>query len=80
MSSQPPNTHDWNAIVARYARTTGVDLTPQTVDELATHLEDLYLAALGRGANERDARRETVFELGWVDEDGSGVVWREDLA
>lgn len=45
-------------MVARHARTAGIDLSPQTIDELATHLEDLYLAARDRGASDRAAREE----------------------
>ena len=43
---------DWTSVVARHARAAGVELSSQTIDELATHLEDIYLAArarLGRG-------------------------------
>ena len=48
----PPNERsDWSAIVARHARAAGIDLSPSTVDELAAHLEDLYLAAVQRGAD-----------------------------
>jgi putative ABC transport system permease protein len=50
--------HDWTKIVATYARAAGVDLEPQTIDELAAHLEDLYLAARDRGADDGVAVRE----------------------
>ena len=49
---------NWTAVVLRYARAAGIELSPQTIDELATHLEDLYLAARDRGANEHAAREE----------------------
>lgn len=48
MAAPSPN-QDWTTMVARYARAAGIDLSPQTIDELATHLEDLYLAARDRG-------------------------------
>ena len=48
---------DWRATVVREARATGAaDLDDHTVEELATHLEDLYQAALARGASEDEAR------------------------
>ena len=53
----------WHALVARYARSAGIDLSPQTVDELAAHLEDLYLAARDRGADHHAARQEAIQEL-----------------
>ena len=53
----------WPALVARYARSAGIDLSPQTVDELAAHLEDLYLAARDRGADHHAARQEAIQEL-----------------
>ncbi|HQX81059.1 MAG TPA: ABC transporter permease [Vicinamibacterales bacterium] len=57
MTPPPPN-HDWTSMVARYARTAGIDLSPQTIDELATHLEDLYLAARERGEDDATAREQ----------------------
>src|SRR5687768_1356532 len=53
----------WTAVVARYARTAGISLSPQTIDELAAHLEDLYLAARERGADDYTARQEATQEL-----------------
>ena len=41
---QPPRS--WQDVIARQARTAGVDLAPATIDELAAHLEDAYVAAL----------------------------------
>jgi putative ABC transport system permease protein len=58
MGAASPHEQDWTSVVARYARAVGVDLSPQTIDELATHLEDLYLAARERGADEVAARQE----------------------
>lgn len=52
------NRPDWRAIVRRHAGSAGVDLAPQTIDELATHLEDLYLAARERGASPTDAQHQ----------------------
>src|SRR2546423_3651418 len=50
----PP--HDWKALVIRHARASGVeDLALHTIDELAAHLEDLYLEARSSGRTERDA-------------------------
>ena len=41
--------HDWQALVARHARATGAgNLPPQTIDELAAHLEDLCLEGIER--------------------------------
>jgi putative ABC transport system permease protein len=51
--SDPPP--DWPGLVVRHARTAGVDLTPLVVDELATHLEDIYLAARADGADHHRA-------------------------
>jgi putative ABC transport system permease protein len=50
---------DWTAVVADHARGAAIDLSPQTVDELAAHLEDLYLAARADGADD-DAARSTA--------------------
>lgn len=48
---------DWKSLVIRHARTTGApDLPVHAVDELAAHLEDLYLEALGAGRTEQEAR------------------------
>jgi putative ABC transport system permease protein len=60
-----PSTHqsDWAALVARHARRNGVDLSPHTTEELATHLEDIYLAALQQGADDQTARREAAEAL-----------------
>jgi predicted permease len=48
--------HDWKTLVIRHARATGAgDLPVHTVDELAAHLEDIYLAARGDGRTDADA-------------------------
>jgi putative ABC transport system permease protein len=48
--------HDWKALVLRHAQATGArDLPLRTIDELAAHLEDLYLEALGAGRTEPEA-------------------------
>jgi putative ABC transport system permease protein len=47
---------DWTSIVARHARSAGVALPSQTIDELATHLEDIYLAARADGDDNEAAR------------------------
>src|ERR1051325_4902530 len=47
---------DWKALVLRHAKTTGArDLPLHTIDELAAHLEDLYLEALAAGRSEHEA-------------------------
>ena len=47
---------DWTSVVARHARSARVDLSSQTIDELATHLEDIYLAARADGDDDAAAR------------------------
>lgn len=50
--------HDWPALVRRHARATGApDLPVHAIDELATHLEDIYLGALQGGQPEVEAFR-----------------------
>lgn len=68
MATPPPN-QDWTTMVARYARAAGIDLSPQTIDELASHLEDLYLAARDRGDADHIAREEARQAL-----EASGLV------
>src|SRR5688572_20466749 len=49
---------DWKADVLRHARTSGAaNLPAQTVEELAAHLEDIYLDAIRKGRSESDAQR-----------------------
>ena len=49
---------DWKARVREHARTSGArDLPQHTIDELAAHLEDLYLEARRSGASEAEAVR-----------------------
>ena len=49
---------DWKARVAEHARKTGAaNLAAHTIDELAAHLEDIYLEALRAGRDEADAVR-----------------------
>jgi putative ABC transport system permease protein len=55
---------DWRAVVIREARATGApDLDDHTIEELASHLEDLYQAARTRGAGEAAARDEALRAL-----------------
>jgi len=55
---------DWRAVVMREARGTGAaDLDDHTIEELAAHLEDLYLAARARGAADAEARDEALRAL-----------------
>lgn len=52
MNSRP----DWKARVVDHARKTGaMSLAPHTIDELAAHLEDIYLEALRGGRSDADA-------------------------
>lgn len=57
------NRPDWREVVGRHARSTGIDLSPQTTDELATHLEDIYLGALDAGASDETARAQAHHAL-----------------
>jgi predicted permease len=47
---------DWRRLVRQHADRAGVELPPHTVDELAIHLEDLFVSARTAGASEADAR------------------------
>jgi putative ABC transport system permease protein len=48
--------HDWKALVIRHARASGAgDLALHTIDELAAHLEDLYLEARAAGRSDGEA-------------------------
>ena len=48
---------DWKSLVVRHARETGAgDLPVHTIDELAAHLEDIYLGARAEGRPDADAR------------------------
>jgi putative ABC transport system permease protein len=50
------NSRDWKTLVIQHARATGVnDLPVHTLDELAAHLEDIYLAARAEGRSEANA-------------------------
>jgi putative ABC transport system permease protein len=65
----PSSGPDWAADVIRHARATGIELSPQTVDELAAHLEDIYLAARQDGADDAAARLDAQRAL-----DRSGLL------
>ena len=55
---------DWKALVIAHARQTGVpDLPRHTIDELAAHLEDIYLEARNSGRDDADAYRLAVTAL-----------------
>lgn len=56
-------TPDWRAIVNRHARAAGTSLSPATLDELATHLEDVYLGEIESGASPRDAHHAAIAAL-----------------
>jgi putative ABC transport system permease protein len=51
----PRGASDWALRIRRRAEATGVALPSETIDELAAHLEDVYLAARREGASEPDA-------------------------
>ena len=47
---------DWKSLVVRHARETGApDLPVHTIDELAAHLEDIYLGARSEGRPDAEA-------------------------
>ena len=50
-------TRDWRMLVIRHARAAGADLAVHTIDELAAHLEDIYLDARASGRTDADAFR-----------------------
>src|SRR5687767_2706520 len=55
---------DWKADVIRHARATGAaNLPPHTVEELAAHLEDIYLDAIRNGRGEAEAHRAASAKL-----------------
>jgi putative ABC transport system permease protein len=54
---------DWRGIVQRHAQRAGVHLPRTTVDELALHLEDLYVAARADDLPEDEARRRALRAL-----------------
>src|SRR4051812_25310384 len=60
MTQRPhgPSDHDWRSRVREHARRSGAATLPQhTIDELAAHLEDIYLDARRNGLPEKDAIR-----------------------
>lgn len=63
MTDTPHPRRDWTATVARHARGAGVQIAPATIDELAAHMEDLYLAALDAGQSPDVARRQALAAL-----------------
>ena len=59
-----PSIHDWKTLIVRHARESGApDLAPQTLDELAAYLEDLYLDSLRQVRSEADAYRAATAAL-----------------
>jgi putative ABC transport system permease protein len=46
---------DWKAVVREHARAAGADLSNRAVEELATHLEDIYLGATAAGRSDAEA-------------------------
>ena len=55
MASEP-EAPDWGPLVRQHADRSGVDLPQTTVDEIALHLDDLYVAARAGGLSDADAR------------------------
>lgn len=47
---------DWRGDIGARARAAGVTLSEATIEEMAEHLEEIYMAALRDGASERDAQ------------------------
>src|SRR6185503_12830065 len=64
----------WRQLVEQHGRQSGIDLSPVTIDELASHLEDAYTAALGRGVSEAEARDHA---LGLLTTSGLAPLRRE---
>jgi putative ABC transport system permease protein len=58
-----PSTPEWLALLLAHAQATGVDLPRRTCEELATHLEDVYLGARERGLDDQAARGEVMQAL-----------------
>jgi len=56
-------TRDWKSIVIRQARASGADLEPHTIDELAAHLEDIYIEASAAGRTDADAYQSAMTAL-----------------
>ena len=55
---------DWKADVIRHARATGAgELPRQTADELAAHLEDIYLDAIRNGRTPAEAEQAAFTAL-----------------
>ena len=48
---------DWTGIVREHARASGADLSNRAVEELATHLEEIYLGATVAGRSHAEAMR-----------------------
>ena len=67
----PQNPRDWRALVRDRATAARVQLPAATVDELALHLEDVYVAARADGCDEATARRRVLATL---DESGFTVL------
>jgi putative ABC transport system permease protein len=65
MGARPshPSRLEWTDTVKNYARSAGASLAPATVDELAGHLEDIYLAAIDDGASPAAANARAMAAL-----------------
>jgi putative ABC transport system permease protein len=58
-----PTRGEWAGTVRRYAKSARADLAPATIDELACHLEDIYLAAIDEGASPAAANARAMAAL-----------------
>jgi putative ABC transport system permease protein len=74
MTAPPPADRNWSVLIVEHARAARIDLPPGTIDELAAHLEDVYLAAIGRGLDPAAARLQAMDVLATS---GLGLLRRE---
>jgi putative ABC transport system permease protein len=72
MAGQP----DWRAAVTTHAARAGVDLPQAIADEMALHLDDLYVAALAEGQPEAEASARAFAAL---EESAMSVLGRRAL-
>lgn len=59
----PPTRSHWTAVVNRYAKGARANLAPATIDELAAHLEDIYIGAIEEGASPAIAHQRAMAAL-----------------
>ncbi|HEY7187395.1 MAG TPA: ABC transporter permease [Vicinamibacterales bacterium] len=58
-----PELREWRALIRERADREWRELSPDVVEELASHLAELHAAALARGASETDARARALDAL-----------------